>query len=291
MRFDAYLMVDWSASSRPERGKDSVWWCEGSWQRGRLRTGDPINSRTREEAMSALAARLRSLVAERRSVLVGFDFPLGYPRGFARALGLAGKPWRAIWDELSRLIRDDQPAFSNNRFQVAAALNRRLQGKGPFWGCPASAQCAALRMSKGRMPCVRLEEFRLAERRRPGPKSGWQLFYNGSAGSQALLGIPHLARLRDQPALSAASAVWPFETGPLLPPRVRGRARVVYAEVYPSLYAAVRRPGEVKDSAQVRALVRHFAARDRAGTLDADFAAPAGAGDAWREEGWILGVL
>ena len=25
--FDAYLMVDWSASSRPVTGADSIWYC------------------------------------------------------------------------------------------------------------------------------------------------------------------------------------------------------------------------------------------------------------------------
>ncbi|MEC8241760.1 MAG: hypothetical protein VX084_11510, partial [Planctomycetota bacterium] len=29
--FDAYLFIDWSANSRPKRGKDSIWIAEGSW--------------------------------------------------------------------------------------------------------------------------------------------------------------------------------------------------------------------------------------------------------------------
>jgi precorrin-8X/cobalt-precorrin-8 methylmutase len=290
MKFDAYVMVDWSASSAPRTGKDSIWWCVGRWRGGRLRVDAPANSPTRPAAMDAIRARLRAMAAGRQSVLVGFDFPYAYPRGLARALGLPGEPWRAIWDELSRLVRDDQEGRTNNRFEVAAALNRRLGGRGPFWGCPAAAQCDALWMTKGTMPCGALEELRLAERSPRGPKSGWQLFYNGSAGSQALLGIPLLARLRDDPALSAVSLVWPFETGPLLPRREPRRGRVVHAEVYPSLIPAIPGPGEVKDAAQVRALVRHFAARDRSDRLGADFSAPARAGDAWREEGWILGV-
>ena len=290
MQFDAYLMVDWSANSGPKRGKDSIWSCVAAWEGARLRVGTPVNRPTRLGAMEAIARRLKTMVAQGRSVLVGFDFPYAYPRGLACALGLEGEPWRAIWNELSRIILDDQPRWVNNRFEVAAALNRRLRGRGPFWGCPASAQRPALRMTKGRMPCGALEEFRKVERRLRGPKSGWQLFYNGSAGSQALLGIPLLARLRDDPALSGVSRVWPFETGPRLPPRVPGRPRVVHAEVYPSFTTAIPGPGEPRDSAQVRTLVRHFAARDRSGQLDADFAAPACAGDAWREEGWILGA-
>ena len=289
MDFDAYLMVDWSANSSPKTGRDSIWWCAAAWDGGALRVDAPVNSRTRRSAIEAIGARLQALVARGQSVLAGFDFPYAYPRGFAASLGLAGEPWRAIWDELLRLVVDDQERSLNNRFQVAAALNGHLSGGGPFWGCPGSAQGAALRMTKGRMPCGALEEFRVTERRVRGPKSGWQLFYNGSAGSQALLGIPCVARLRDDPALAPVSRVWPFETGPRIPART-GQARVIHAEIYPSLVAACPEPGEAKDSAQVRALAQHFATRDRSGELASDFAAPATAGDVWREEGWILGV-
>ncbi|MGZ6124805.1 MAG: hypothetical protein ACXWLR_07585, partial [Myxococcales bacterium] len=117
--FDAYVMVDWSANSRPKLGKDSVWWCIAVWEGLRLRVETPVNSRTRQEAIDDITVRLRAMVADGRSVLVGFDFPYAYPRGLARALGLGGEPWRAIWDELSRLVRDDQSGSGNNRFQVA----------------------------------------------------------------------------------------------------------------------------------------------------------------------------
>ena len=288
--FDACIIVDWSANSRPKTGKDSVWWCIASRERGEIRNEAPVNSRTRSEAKTEIAARLTAMVEEGRSVLVGFDFPYAYPRGFAEALGLRGEPWRAIWDEISGLVRDDQRGFVNNRFEVAASLNGRLADRGRFWGCPRSARRAGLEMTKRAMRDGSLAEFRVTERRIPGPKSCWQLFYNGSVGSQALLGIPVLASLRDDPRLASASAVWPFETGATLPARIPGRARIVHAEVYPSSIAALPAPGEVKDAAQVRTLARHFLARDSAGALEADFAAPALYADAWPEEGWILGV-
>jgi precorrin-8X/cobalt-precorrin-8 methylmutase len=289
MQFDAYVIVDWSANSRPKRGRDSIWWCAAAWEGGGLQVDTPVNVATRKGAIGAIGARLEALVEDRRSVLVGFDFPYAYPRGFAAALGLRGEPWRAVWDELSRLIVDEQERSKSNRFDVAAELNARLAGAGPFWGCPLRAQRVALRMTKASMPCASLQ-FRAVERRTRGPKSGWQLFFNGAAGSQALLGIPYLARLRDDPALAPVSAVWPFETGAALPARVPGRARVIHAEIYPSAIPFAPAPDEVKDAAQVRTLAAHFAARDRSGELEADFAAPAIDGGWWREEGWILGV-
>jgi len=71
-------------------------------------------------------------------VLIGFDFPYGYPSGFAAALGLkgSGPPWRATWNELASLISDGDDS-RNNRFKVASHLNLRCgPGPGPFWGAP-----------------------------------------------------------------------------------------------------------------------------------------------------------
>ncbi len=84
--FDAYIMVDWSASSSPCQGKDSVWIAQ--WRRGSEST-EPINPRTRQLAFEALVDLLRGHVRAGSRVLVGFDFPYGYPAGFAEAIGLA----------------------------------------------------------------------------------------------------------------------------------------------------------------------------------------------------------
>ena len=55
--FDAYLMVDWSASSRPVTGKDSVWYClvvrngdNFPWRR--MRTRQPAARRWPRSATS-----------------------------------------------------------------------------------------------------------------------------------------------------------------------------------------------------------------------------------------------
>ena len=44
-----------------------------------------------------------------------------------------------MWDLLAQLV-DDRDDNANNRFEVAAELNRRVgPGPGPFWGCPPAA--------------------------------------------------------------------------------------------------------------------------------------------------------
>lgn len=55
---------------------------------------------------------------------------------------------------------------------------------------------------------------------------------NGSVGSQALLGIPHLPALRNDEVLAPVSRVWPFETGlAALPSRAERDYLIVHAEM------------------------------------------------------------
>ncbi|HEY0875540.1 MAG TPA: hypothetical protein VGD94_18830 [Vicinamibacterales bacterium] len=294
--FDAYIMVDWSAASAPKRGKDSVWWCLCAWRGGRLVMEENENLPTRQLCCDVLRTQLRRLVADGTRVLVGFDFPFGYPAGFARALGLdAQRPWRAVWDELAARITDDQAGRTNNRFQVASDLNLRVgASEGPFWGHPQNRTFAHLHPTAPTYPVGALDRLRVADRQASGVQPVWKLSGNGSVGSQTLVGLPMLARLRDDDHLRSLSAVWPFETGCRLPPR--DQPRIIFAEIYPSL---VKLPagvgGRVKDSVQVEAIARHLARHDARDTLSELFAAPATLepNDRYRvetEEGWILGV-
>jgi precorrin-8X/cobalt-precorrin-8 methylmutase len=296
MRFDAYLVVDWSASSTPKRGRDSIWWTLAAWTRRGLRLERTENPSTRAEALEGIGARLAQAVADGASVLVGFDFALGYPRGTAAALGLGGEPWRALWDEWSRLVRDT-PENGNNRFDVAAALNPRISGgTGPFWGHPRGQAFPSLTATRSFTYPVRgLAEKRLAEARLPRAQPVWKLCGIGSVGSQTLLGIPRVRQLLEDPRLAGHLQVWPFQTGLTLPSRVPGKGQLIVAEVYPSLLTVPAREGTVKDQLQVEALARHFATLDAEGALASLFSPslelePAQRTAIVREEGWILGV-
>ena len=292
--FDAYLMVDWSANSRPKTGGDSVWYCLV------VRTGDKLsvvaleNPATRRRAVAEISDVLRDLARREQMALVGFDFPYGYPAGFASALGLTDTPrWLSIWREIARRIvdRDDN---GNNRFEVAGDLNRRVSGGCyPFWGCPWA--CVSATMSRTKGGPGHLEEKRITDIGSMQPI--WKLFYPGSVGSQALLGIPHLMALRNDAVLSPVSRVWPFETGlGALTSRPKREYLIVHAEIYPSLLPIQPAAGEVKDAVQVRTMATHFAALDDARQLSTLFAGPAHLTPEDRErieveEGWTLGVL
>ncbi len=289
--FDAYMMVDWSASAQPRQGPDSVWIClrerEGAAMAERLLANPP----TRDVAMGLIADKLSDLVARGRRVLVGFDLGFGYPQGFAQAIG-AGD-WRGVWREIARRVADG-PDNANNRFEVAAAFNGIVSGKHfPFWGHPAGVEYDGL---SARRPAAYgpLAEFRLCERRLSGPQPVWKMAYAGSVGGQTLLGIPRLRALREHPWISEVTRVWPFETG-LRPLERQDDWRVVLAEVYPSMLTVPVPEGSVKDAQQVTALARHFAELDAAERLGALFAGDEGLSAAERavverEEGWILGV-
>jgi precorrin-8X/cobalt-precorrin-8 methylmutase len=296
-RFDRFLFVDWSASSSPCTGGDSVWIAHGDGC-----AISSLNPSTRGDATEVIRDLLVSAVSNDERVLVGFDFPYGYPAGFARALGFLGcAPWRDVWEELSARIQDD-PRNRNNRFDVAASLNRRLGSEpGPFYcaqrpqpDLPGNAHGVVFPYltSSGEV----LAKYRATERlgRRDAQLSPvWKLSYQPTVGSQALLGIPRLARLRFDAALASVSEVWPLETGFSC---VNRRPYVLHCEIWPRVIQVVPddSPSGTLDEAQVRGLVA-WAADLQTRVGPSGLLGPPGApAEALRhavtEEGWILGV-
>lgn len=286
--FDAYVMVDWSAASRPAVGADSIWWtCLERGPAGLVERAT-ANPPTRARAEAELADLLSDLAARGLAVLAGFDFNFGFPEGFAEKLGV--RDWRGVWRRLSAEIHDGDDN-ANDRFAAAGRLNRALSGGAePFWGHPQG--CAYEGLSPTRRGGAGLPDRRRAELRAPGTQPVWKLCYAGAVGGQTLTGIPRLERLRRHPWLAEFIRVWPFETG--LAPLARAAGpSVVLAEIYPSLLPVAA--DGVKDRAQVLASAHHFARLDGEGGLAPLFAgdpalSPAERAAIEREEGWILGV-
>lgn len=289
--FQAYVAIDWSAASKPAAGADSIW--IGVLKRNvRFQMAfEAHNPATRVEAEKLLNAILDDLKRKRERAFVGFDFPLGFPRGSAAALKLSGEPWRALLDFIAKEVKD-KPDNANNRFQVGAKMNRLMTGEAfPFWGAPARDAQTMLSVKRVREhEAGDLPEFRRCEEALKGASSIWKLYYQGSVGGQALTGLPLIKRLRDARAVK----LWPFETGwkPLAPADIEA-ADAVFAQIDPSLYASKAVAGEIKDQAQVRAVVERLAALDDKGQLGALFgpAKDDPRRDAVeREEGWMLGA-
>ena len=301
--FDAYVFVDWSARNSPSPPKPSenaIW--VGHVTRGQM--PQEKYCRTRHEAASYVRSLILRHVKDHSRVLVGFDFNYGYPSGFARAIGLPpGSGWQEIWTDLTDRIQDS-PDNKNNRFAVAAELNR-LAGNGreaPFWGCPAGTTFPDLQRKSPGFPFptargVALNRLRIVERRIPGVQEAWKLFGAGSVGSQTLVGIPRVCRLRRDSDFASVSRVWPFETGFNENPTPDKGPFVLHVEIWPGLIELVLAdPSVIRDQAQLHMLCDWAAQEDSQGTFGRFFARPAGLTDeeveiCVQEEGWVLGAL
>jgi len=313
--FDVYMFVDWSAACRrSEREEENaIWSCEATWVNGALEVVDPIHHPTRDRATDHMRRRLLHHVSADRRVLIGFDFPYGYPNGFWGCLGGDSRvpDWRGIWERLTAAIEDDENN-QNNRFVVASDLNLACgHPPGPFWGCPRkcrpcdgydNGRCPTPHLRRGQeghldgldgLANWRVVEERLRERhdRHRQPKSVWQLIGGVTVGSQSLVGIPRLWQLRLDESLANHSRVWPFETG--WQALEEQRPLVLHAEVWPSVVDVDLRLHSVKDAAQVLSLVIRAATDDAQGILGSAFEKPewlsADQDEAVRtSEGWIL---
>ena len=291
--FHTHVIVDWSARSKPSPAlptKDAIWWAVA-------RDGivdEPAYARTRHDAVERLAALIAAELDAARQVLIGFDFPFGYPAGVAAHLtGQASA--LALWNWLAVLI-EDAGDNTNNRFAVAEEINRTYPGLGPFWGRPGTWPYPEVptRESSRTGREAHPPERRIADHRAIGAKTVWQLAYAGSVGSQVLLGLPALKRLMEDPRLKDRLAVWPFDTGLRAP-----QAPAVIAEIYPSLLRREvkehKNEGEIPDAAQVRINAEAFARLDALGGLGPLFqGAPFLDATERRiietEEAWILGL-
>ncbi|WP_371225610.1 gephyrin-like molybdotransferase Glp [Roseovarius sp. 2305UL8-3] len=263
-------MIDWSGGNDtgPTPRKDAIWM-------GVVRAGHedpPLYLRNRMEAEQAICDLIDTELAAGRRLAIGFDFPFGYPQGFARELTGSDDPLQ-LWDWLEARIEDAPNA--NNRFDLAASINAMFPGTGPFWFNGLHRDIPGLTRKDTRAGHG-MRERRACEEQTKGAFTCWQLGGAGAVGGQVLTGLPVLARLRRR--YPDHIAVWPFQ--PLDTP-------VALIEIWPGLInASVKRAeaqGGIRDAHQVQLLARALSglspdAMKRLLTVDAP------------EEGWIMGL-
>ena len=307
--FDTYIFVDWSAvnSVQPAHPIANAVWV------GELDTHSKNQCetyfRTRNAAFKHVLNALLSQVKDGKRVLAGFDFPYGYPTGFSKALALPSglQSWWAVWAELAFMIHDNAKN-ENNRFEVASELNA-IVGKlksGPLWGCPVGTVIQDLQPRSPGYPFFTndggaLERLRIVEGRLSGVQETWKLYGAGSVGSQALVGIPYVYKLRRNPDLAHDSRVWPFETGFTSTPSPNHGPFILHAEIWPGVVKdrvtslKSNEPELINDCAQVRAMCEWASECDQNGMLGKLFDSPKGLTPnkkriCVQEEGWILGT-
>jgi molybdopterin molybdotransferase len=266
--FDTFVVIDWSGGndSGASPRKDAIW--AGVTRNGQDQ--DPVYLRNRTVAEAWIVDLIRAELEAERRVMIGFDFPFGYPAGFTEALTGYTDPL-VLWDWFEARIEDSPE--TNNRFDLAAEMNLGLgDGVGPFWfnGLPNRDIPGLLRRKEGY--ANPFSEKRQAERRAKGAFSCWQMGGVGAVGSQVFMGLPVLSRLRKR--FHGEINVWPFE---------QLKRPVAFVEVWPSLTVGDAPAEMIKDAWQVQELSRQMSELPAA-ALDEmlDVYAP--------EEGWIFGL-
>ena len=269
MTFDSFAMVDWSSGNDtgPRPKKDAIW--AGAVLGGREQA--PVYLRNRDVALGWVRQLIDAELAAGRRLLIGFDFPFGYPQGFSRAVTGRDDPL-ALWEYIGQNLADTPR--QNNRFDLAGALNAKFPGAGPFWFNALARDIPHLPRKGTARNGHGMPERRQVETLAKGTFTCWQMGGAGSVGGQAITGIAALQSLRH--AYTDKIAVWPFEDLD---------APVAFVEIWPSLINSVVRDAktEIRDSAQVRLMARALArlpSNRLAEMMHCD--AP--------EEGWILGL-
>jgi molybdopterin molybdotransferase len=270
-------MVDWSAGKRApvKPSKDAIWI-------GVARGGvseDPIYCRTRHEAENWLHAFTAGETGAGRRALIGFDFPFGYPAGFANLVTGSSDPF-ALWSWLAARITD-APDGSNNRYAVAEEMNSRFPGPGPFWGKPNQTDWPGIPYCKSGIVYDRVAERRACDLLAKASSSCFQLAFPPTVGGQILMGLPVLERLRRLQGV----AVWPFQP--------HAEAEIVLAEIWPGLIEPAVKArladlgaGAIRDREQVRLLAQAVSRLDSGRLVQMMENLPASS----REEAWILGA-
>ena len=301
--FDAYIMVDWSAASKPVTGANSIWigiLAKDARLKLQFRA---VNIDTRLKAREFLEDMVGKLTKRGDRVLLGFDFSLGYPAGTAEALGLKldGKaPWQAMHEHLACEAEGQAGQFQRPLRHCRRNELRRLERTVSVLGRPG-ARC---RLDAGQ------HEARLYGRPLAGIPDRRSLSARQQAGPAEIGLAAGLYRQRRQPVPDRefpmstrlretwpGARIWPFEFDPAEPltEEALTDVNVVITEIYPSLTKAKPESGETMDAAQVREIAHHYASLDEKGALSGAFSTaktlePAENTKIQAEEGWIPGV-
>ncbi|MEO0939013.1 MAG: gephyrin-like molybdotransferase Glp [Pseudomonadota bacterium] len=265
--FDTIIVADWSAAKRApaKPSKDAIWIA--------IAGQEPLYFRTRQDAEAWLAETLKAEAAKGHRTLACFDFPFGYPAGFARQITGSDDPF-ALWDWFEAQIEDAADG-SNNRYAIAERLNALTPGPGPFWGKPKRDAHPGLPYTKEGIRFAPHGEHRACDRVARAASSCFQMSFPPTVGGQIMMGLPTLNRLRRLPGVG----VWPFQGWE--------DKDTVLVEIWPGLIEpAVKAAPGIRDAAQVRLLARALAALTPA-ELDSLMT---GLPDVAREEAWILGA-
>ncbi len=282
--FNGYIMVDWSAANRPTTGANSIWVAELIGGKKNIE-----NFSTREETYDYLIDII-SKTKEKQRLLIGLDFAFGYPADAydkfnCENKNVKNKNWKYLWTLISAQITDNH-RNKNNRFEVAGKLNTHFKGGNPFWGHNVAHNFNNLvnNPPPENYGIVLPREKRCIDTLTNG-KSVWNIYNPGSVGSQTLMGIPTLQKLKER----GDCCVWPFQD--------LDETKHVIAEIYPSIWD-IQGDHDINDANQAYTVAKNIAYLDKNELLQNFLNAPfdyerdnkINEGDITKKEGWMLGI-
>ncbi|SHE38669.1 molybdopterin molybdotransferase [Ferrithrix thermotolerans DSM 19514] len=248
--FETIMVVDYSASSRPKTGKDTIWL---GVIRAPFEGVELYNPPTRFRLSEIIKAVVKDSVDDQHRALLALDFAISYPASFIETFyrctrGLAthedSNPFSVnllpteivhLYLYLERSVVDDSKN-RNNRFDVASELNRAI-GQRVFWGHPTRHSSQPwLYAHKDKRSLELIGEYRNCDQGartisgRRFISSPFQLYGAGSVGSQSILGIARLMRLaRELQDQGVAIDLWPYPMQSIAP------APLTLCEWWPSM--------------------------------------------------------
>jgi hypothetical protein len=274
VNFARVLAIDFSASSSPVLGANSLWVATSEFDR-------PIRTRN-FSTRAQLAQHIERVAALDGRTLIVIDVALGWPQGLAQTLGVNSR--HDVVAVLNDMMVDDDNNH-NNRFEVANELNRCARAA-LWWGHPQHRSYDSLSMTTKVPLGLRERPFsskRLIEHHVGGViKSPMQLSGVGAVGGQSMLAQVMFERLRQR---GVPLSVWPFD---------EATSQVVVAEQFFSLAPWRNERGTLTDQRQVRAVARSTSGAllneepltswDLLGALSSEQRQVVR-----REEGWLMG--
>ncbi len=295
--FESYVMVDWSAASKPATGADSIW-IGALTPDSRLKLAfKATNPPTRAKAIEELTELLNRCLKRGDRVLVGVDFPLGFPAGTSEALKLKGEPRQGA----ARF-----PAQGNEG--QARQLEQPLRARGADEPSHLRRPLPVLGLlEEGRADDAVGQEDARARRRATSPNSAsWKNTAMDSEEGAPATGVEDRLRRRhrrpgddrhpghrapareipDAESLAVRPAARQARPGGPLPIRASSSPRFST-----TLNATNQQASEIRDEAQVRTLCEALAERDANGKLAAMFAGEAKLSERAKDCGDVRGRL
>ncbi len=204
VKFERFIFVDWSASAKPTKNKNSIWigCCQSDGEErsfnadltgyvgGKkivdnwnnilrnfqkkekfLKNSFVANPPTRKAALDFIKQILEQ---DKKKTLIGFDFGFGYPhQAYGTEEKTLGGCWKCLWEKLTSLYSEDDQEIDNKGRPHYKLVDQWNSGKKGlfFWGKPNNIKGSLDNVktvecdAKARREDAKVDNFRITDKR------------------------------------------------------------------------------------------------------------------------------